>query len=106
MLLLIYLAFIAVLFNWQVKMVKARKTAKGKAIGLYAAYSIAPIILYGVVFLALVAIEELTDAAIIGEGYARSLPFVIVGGLTVTLLATLIFTLVVMFLKLRNFNAT
>jgi len=57
-------------------------------------------------FLVLVGIEELTDTAIIGEGYARTLPFIIIGGLSVTLLITLIFSLVLIFIKQPKTNAT
>ena len=84
----------------------AGKNSKGKAIMLHLAYTITPIILYGVVFLALVGIEELADTAIIGEGYARTLPFIIIGGLSVTLLITLMFSLVLIFIKQPNTNAT
>lgn len=105
MLILIYLVFVGTVFYWQAKLVTAGKSTKGKAIGLHLVYTIAPVILYGVVFIALVGIEELTDTAIIGEGYARTLPFVIVGGLTVALLGTLIFSFVVIFIKRRDTNA-
>lgn len=103
---LIYLLFIAIVFYWQIKVVKTDKSTKRKAIGLYAAYTIAPIILYGIVFLTLVGIEELTDTAIIGEGYARSLLFVIAGGFIVVIIATLLFSAVVLTIKTNKFNST
>ena len=103
---LIYLTFVAVVFYWQAKKVKAGKSTKGKAIGIYAAYTIAPVILYGAVFFALVGVEELTNTAIIGEGYARSLLFVIAGGVAVVLLATLVFSLVVLSIKRRDIDET
>ena len=103
---LIYLLFIAVVFYWQVNKVKVVKNTKIKAIGLYAAYAIAPVILYGIVFIALVGIEEFADMSIIGEGYARSLLFVIVGGITVTIVTTLIFSIAVFVMKPDNINAT
>ena len=106
MYILIYLIFVAAIFYWQVKLVMTGKNSKRKAITLNLAYTITPIILYGVVFLALVGIEELADTAIIGEGYARTLPFIIIGGLIVTLLITSIFTLVLIFIKQPNINAT
>lgn len=102
MIILIYLAFVIAIFCWQLKLVKTGKSTKGKAIWLNLACTIAPTILYGVVFLALVGIEELTDTAIIGEGYARTLLFVIIGGVAVTLLSTLIFSLVVIFIKQKE----
>jgi len=106
MFIFIYLIFIVVIFYWQVKLVKAGKNSKRKAILLHLTYTITPIILYGVMFLVLVGIEELTDTAIIGEGYARTLPFIIIGGLSVTLLITLIFSLVLIFIKQPKTNAT
>jgi hypothetical protein len=106
MLVLIYLAFVAVAFYWQAKKVKAGKSTIGKAIGTYAAYAIAPVILYGAAFFALVGLEELTHTAIIGEGYARSLLFVIAGGVAVVLLATLVFSLVVLAMKRKDIDAT
>ena len=62
-------------------------------------YTIAPVIVYGIIFMVLVGIEELTDTAIIGEVYARSLLFVIVGGIAVTIIATLVFAVVVLIIK-------
>ena len=106
MLILIYLTFIATVFYWQVKKVKAGECTKGKAIVLHAAYTMVPVVLYGVVFMVLVGIEEFTDIAIIGEGYARSLPIVIIGGVVVSFLATLVFSLVVLAMKRRDINAT
>jgi len=58
---LIYLLYIAIVFYWQIKILKTGKNTKIKAIGLYAAYTIMPIILYGAVFITLVGIEELTN---------------------------------------------
>ena len=102
---LIYLLFIAVVFYWQTRVVKAGKITKRKAIGLYAGYTIAPVILYGALFLALVGLEELTDTAIISEGYARSLFFVIVCGMAVVLFTTFAFSFVVLAMKTSNSNA-
>lgn len=106
MLILIYFIFIAAIFYWQVKLVMAGKNSKGKAIILHLTYTITPVLLYGVVFLVLVGIEELTDTAIIGEGYARTLLFVIFGGLSVTLISTLMFSLVLIFIKQSDSDAT
>jgi len=105
MLVLIYLTFVAFVFYWQIKKVKVGGSAKGKAIRLYAAYTIAPIMLYGAVFIALVGTEEITDASIIGEGYARSLAFVLAGGVAVVLLTTLAFSIVIVTMKRKDINA-
>jgi hypothetical protein len=105
MMVLIYLAYVAAIFYWQLNNVKTGKCSKGKAIVLHAAYIAAPMVIYGAVFISLIGIEELTDRAIIGEAYARSLPFVIAGGVAVTALATLIFALVVLAMKQGNINS-
>ena len=96
---LIYLLYIIVVFYWQIKTLKTGKNTKIKAIGLYVTYMIVPIILYGVVFITLVGIEELTNTAIINEEYARSLLFLIVGGIAVTIVTTLVFSIVVFMMK-------
>ena len=96
---LIYLLYIAIVFYWQIKILKTGKNTKIKAIGLYAAYTIMPIILYGAVFITLAGIEELTNTAIISEEYARSLLFVIAGGIAVTIVTTLILSIVVFVMK-------
>lgn len=103
---LIYLLYSAVVFYWQIKIVKAGKSTKRKAIGLYTVYTIAPIILYGIVFITLVGVEELTDTAIIGEGYARTLPFVIAGGFAAVTITTLLFLAVVLAMKTNKLNST
>lgn len=106
MLMLIYLIFVAIVFYWQIKKVIADKDTKVKAIGIYGAYTISPVILYGAVFFALVGVEELTNTAIIGEEYARSLLFAIAGGVAVVLLTTLVFSLVVLAIRRRDIDAT
>lgn len=75
MLVLIYLMCVAAVFYWQITNVKTGKYTKGKAILMHATFTIAPLALYGIVFILLVGLEEFTDIGIIGEGYARvSLP--------------------------------
>jgi len=96
---LIYLLFIAIIFYWQIKVVKANKSTIRKTIGLYAVYTIAPVILYGIIFIALAGVEELADLAIISEGYARSLLFVMGGGLAVVVVTTLLFSALALAMK-------
>ena len=102
---LIYLLYIAVVFYWQTKAVKSSKNTKRKAIGLYAVYAIAPVIVYGVVFITLVGIEELAETAIISEGISRTLFFVIVGGMGVVIVTTLLFSFVVLSIKINGISA-
>ena len=103
---LIYLAYVIAIFYWQINNVKAGKCRKRKAIVLHAIYTTVPVVLYVAVFMLLIGVEELMDIAIIGEGYARTLLFVIAGGVAIAFLATLIFSLVVFAMKRGNNNAT
>lgn len=104
MMALVYIAYATAIFFWQINKVKTGKCSKGKAIALHAAYIVAPIVIYGAAFICLAGVEELTGTAIIGEGYARTFPFVIAGGLAVTVLATLIFAPLVLAIKQGNIN--
>ncbi len=90
---------VAAVFYWQINKVMTGSCTKGKATVLYAAFTLVPVVLYGALFLLLIGVEEFTDLAIIGEGYARTLPLIIVGGLAVTLLTSLLFSIVVFVLK-------
>lgn len=93
MLILIFLLFVAGVFFWQFNRMSTGSTSKPRAISLFAGYSTSPVLLYLAVFLVFIGIEEISTHAIIGEGYARSLPFVIAGGLAVVVVATIIFSL-------------
>ncbi len=101
-LMLIYLAFVAATLYRLTGRVVAGKIASGRAVILHAAYTMAPVLLYGTVFLCLAGAEELTGAVIIGEGYARSLPFMVAGGMAVALLSTLVFSLVAVVLRRKD----
>ena len=102
---LIYLTYAIVIFLWQINRVTAGKRTKKKAVVLHAAYTSIPIVLYGVVFILLIGLEELTDKAFIGEGFARTLPFAMVGGIAIAFVSTLIFALVVLAIKPGKTNA-
>ncbi len=102
MMALIYIAYVTAIFFWQINNVKTGKCSKGKAVALHAAYIVAPIVIYGAVFITLAGVEELTGTAIIGEGFARTFPFVIAAGVAVTVMATLVFALVVLAIKQGN----
>jgi len=90
---------VAGVFSWQFKSLKQGKVTKPKAIGLFAGYSFLPVVLYGVVFFIIVGIEEILDKAIIGELYARSLLFVLIGGSLLVLISTVFFAAVAMVTK-------
>ncbi len=101
---LLFILFIIVVFIWQIKRFMDGNTSKKQAIGLYAGYTITPVLLYGAVFFAMVGIEELTDMAIIGEEYARSLLLVVVGGSVVVIITTLAFAILLFILKTKDQN--
>ncbi len=88
---LLFILFIIAIFFWQIQRYKDGGTSKIKAVGLYSRYTFTPVFLYAALFFALVGIEELMDTAIIGEEYARSLLFVVVGGSVVVIITTLAF---------------
>ena len=102
MLPLIYLLFVSWAFWYQIRSLARGKHSKRKSIFLHAVYTSAPVLLYVGVFAALVGIEELTELAIIGEGFARSLALVVVGGVGVTIMSTLVFTLTVLVMRSGN----
>jgi len=94
-----YIFFIVLIFIWQLKKAKNGKLLKRKATVLYFTYTIAPIIIYGVLFFLLVGIEELLNIVIISEGFARSFLIIIIGGLIIAVVTSLIFSIVLQFLK-------
>jgi len=51
------------------------------------------------IFLALVGVEELLNIYLVGEGYARSLMIVGVGGTALVIVGTIIFSIGVAFIK-------
>lgn len=96
---LLYLPLVALIFYWRLKVFKESNISKGKAIVLYSAYALAPLTLYASIFAILVGIESLTDIALIGEGYARTLPIILAGGIAVLLITTIVFSIVVQAVK-------
>ena len=99
---LVSVLFIIVVFSLQIRRVQDGKISKKKAIVLYVGYTFTPLILYSLVFMSLVGIEELTHSAIIGEGYARTLPFVIVVGAAIVIITTLVLSIVMLFVNRKN----
>jgi hypothetical protein len=81
-------------FAWQYRKVWRGHRSRLKATLFYAIFSAVPVLLYVGVFLVLVGVEELTDTALIGEAYARSLVIVAVGGLGVMAIGSLLFAIV------------
>ena len=102
---LIYLVFICAIFYWQLRRVRS-SCSKVKAVVAYLGYGLMPAMLYVLVFMGLVAIEELFEMAIISELYARALPFVLVGCAVVVAVTGPVFALVVYLLKPKATETT
>jgi hypothetical protein len=102
---LLYLGFVLWVSCWLYRRVKSGRCGTVRAIGLHSACTSMPVLLYGAVFLMLVGVEELAGTAIIGEGYARTLPLVLAGGAAIVLLATLVFALLMLVLIRRGNDA-
>ncbi len=82
---------------WLVRRVRRGLLSKSRAVMQFFFYSASPIVAYVSLFFALVAIEEMTDIALIAEAYTRSL-FLIAGiGLAWIVLMTAVFGVVVLF---------
>ena len=90
------------IFIWQVRRIRAGWQSKLRGIILFFAYSVIPIVLYVLVFLALIGAEELTDLALISEGYARTFLITIGIWIAIVLLTTLAFALVAVLSKQRE----
>jgi len=84
-------------FGWQFRRIRGGLTSRLKGITTYAGWSAVPVLAYVGLFFALLGAEELLDASLIGEGYARSLLILGGGGLAWVALGTVIFSIVVLF---------
>lgn len=94
-----------VLFVWLFGAVRAGRISKGKGIGLFALYSGLPTFLFIVLFFLLVGIEEITQISLVSEGLARSFLFISSIGCGLLVLAVIVFSILMMFVKLKT-NAT
>ena len=86
-------------FLWQFRRVRRRLSSPFKGIVLYTLSSAAPVVTYLTIFLALVGAEELLNTSLLGEGYARSLVIVAVGGAAWVVLGTVALCIAVTFTK-------
>ena len=81
------------------KRVKGGVLKKSSALWRYTSLVVAPIILYILFFLALVGFEELTHIGLTTEGLARA-NFILIGlGISIWLVSTLVFGVMLMFIK-------
>ena len=86
-------------FVWQFRRIRRGLTSRLKGITIYAGWSAVPVLAYVGFFFALVGVEELGDASLISEGYARSLVLLGGGGLALVALGTVIFSIAVLFVQ-------
>ncbi len=96
---LIYLVFILAIFYWQLKRVRTGRCGKVKAVLVYYGYGLMPALLYVLVFMGVVGIEQMFETAIISDLYARALPFVLLGSIVAAVVTGLLFALVVALIK-------
>ena len=89
-------------FVWQFGKIRRGSSSRLKAIVSYAVWSAAPVLLYVCLFFVLVGIEEFFSVPLIGEEYARSLLLVVGGGLTLAVLGTVLFLIVVLYGKSKT----
>ena len=88
-------------FVWQFRRIRRGLTSRLKGITIYAGWSAVPVLLYVGFFFTLLGAEELFDASLIGEGYARSLVILGGGGLALVVLGTVVFSIVVQFVRIK-----
>ena len=86
-------------FTRQIRQVRRGVRRKFKGAALFFTYSILPVSIYALVFLALVGFEELTNFSVISEGFSRTLTLMVGIGLGEVLLLTVIFAIAVSLLR-------
>ncbi len=96
-----------VLFARKIQQVRSGAQGKMKATGMFFAWALIPVLTFALVLFALVGIEELIKAPLIGEGIARTAVFVVGIGLVEVLILTAIFAIAARFQRVaRNPPAT
>lgn len=86
-------------FVRQYRCVRRGRRTRRAGLLRFAVFSALPAVLYVGVFLGVVGLEELTGHALIGEGYARTLPLVVVGGLGLALIGSVALALLLLFTR-------
>lgn len=86
-------------FARQIRRVRQGTRRRFKGGVLFFFYSILPVLIYSLVFLVLVGVEEVTGHSLIAEGVARTLLLVVGIGAAEVLVLTGIFAVAVRFLR-------
>ncbi len=73
-----------------------------KATLLFAAFSILPVLIYALLIVGFIAVEELTKFSIVTEGIARSFIFIVVLGLGEVILLFLVFSIAAFFMRSKD----
>jgi hypothetical protein len=89
-------------FARQIQLVRRGTRRRVNGAIFFFAYSILPVLTYGLAFLVLVGLEELTTVSVITEGFARTLLLVVGIGLAEVLLLTVIFAVAVWSLRVPD----
>ena len=84
---------------WQFRQVRRGQSSRAKGVLHYIGWSGTPLLIYIGLFFALVGAEEVLDASLVGEGYARSLGVLGGGGLLLVILGAVVFSILVTFVK-------
>ena len=92
-------------FIRQIQHVRSGMRGKVRGALLFFCFSLMPVLAYALVFLALIATEEVTKHAVISEGFARTLLLVVGIGASEAVLLTGIFAIAVSLLRPAK-NAT
>ncbi|MFN0299068.1 MAG: hypothetical protein ACKVQU_01810 [Burkholderiales bacterium] len=87
------------LFVQQLGQVRSGAVRRLKAGLRFFCYSILPVLLYALVFFAMIGIEETTKRSIVSEGEARTLLLATGVGLAEVLLLTVVFAITTCFLR-------
>ncbi len=88
-----------VLFVRQFKRVRNGLDSRLKGTVFYAAYSAIPSLLFTLIFLVLIGIEEVFKISLVSEGYARAVIMLGGGGIGLVIFGTLIFSVALLFFR-------
>lgn len=91
--------FPIVVLIWQIRHVRRSTISRGRTVISFLLISTAPVMLYALIFLLAVAIEEISGISLVAEGYARSLLLMVAINIAWVSLMTAVFAVLVMFMS-------